>query len=503
VSAASESEVLDAGGPQSPASPPAPLRSPFRFHLRADAATADRRAPAALPLAPGHPHERALVREGLHRRALIVADALAALLATTIALAVAGVAPGPLAIVAVPIIVFINKAAGLYDREELLLHKTTLGEVPALVQLSAVFTLITWLGNEGLAVTDLVAREVLLLWAGVLGLLIAGRVAARALARRFATVERCLLVGSSRDIRVVATKLAGSRAKATVVATVDLVPGGSRIDARTVGELLEFHRVDRVIVAPLDSDHAELMDLIRVAQASGRRVTMVPRLFEVVGSAVAFDEIDGLTLLGVRFAILPRSSRVLKRAFDLFGATLAIVCTAPLMALIALAIRLDSPGPVLFRQVRVGRDGKAFRILKFRSMVARAEELKPQLAYLNEAPGLFKIAADPRITRFGRFLRRSALDELPQLFNVWRGEMSLVGPRPLIVDEDARITGFDRFRLRLTPGMTGPWQVLGSTRIPIQEMLAIDYLYVAGWTLWTDVKLLLRTIPLVLSRRGM
>jgi lipopolysaccharide/colanic/teichoic acid biosynthesis glycosyltransferase len=135
-------------------------------------------------------------------------------------------------------------------------------------------------------------------------------------------------------------------------------------------------------------------------------------------------------------------------------------------------------------------------------MVAAAEELKPQFSYLNEAPGLFKIAADPRVTRVGRMLRRSALDELPQLFNVWRGEMSLVGPRPLIVDEDAKITGFDRFRLRLTPGMTGPWQVLGSSRIPIQEMLAIDYLYVASWTLWTDVKLLLRTIPLVLARRG-
>jgi exopolysaccharide biosynthesis polyprenyl glycosylphosphotransferase len=500
VSAAPESEVLEEGGAPSLGSAPAPLRSPFRFHLRV--AAADRRAPAVLPLAPGRPHERALAREGLHRRALIVADALAALLATTIALGVAGVAPGLASLLAIPTIVFIHKAAGLYDREELLLHKTTLGEVPSLLQLSALFTLITWLGDEGLAVTDLAAREVLLLWAAVFGLLIAGRVAARALARRFATVERCLLVGSPRDVAVVGAKLAGSRAKATVVATVGLAPGVSRIDADTFRETLRARRVDRVIVAPLDSDHAELMEMIRVAQATGVRVTMVPRLFEVVGSAVAFDEIDGLTLLGVRFASLPRSSRVLKRAFDLFGATLAIVCTAPLMAVIALAIRLDSPGPVLFRQVRVGRDGRPFRILKFRSMVAGAEELKPQVLNLNEVEGLFKIAADPRVTRVGRMLRRSALDELPQLFNVWRGEMSLVGPRPLIVDEDAKITGFDRFRLRLTPGMTGPWQVLGSTRIPIKEMLAIDYLYVAGWTLWTDVKILLRTIPLVVARRG-
>jgi lipopolysaccharide/colanic/teichoic acid biosynthesis glycosyltransferase len=135
-------------------------------------------------------------------------------------------------------------------------------------------------------------------------------------------------------------------------------------------------------------------------------------------------------------------------------------------------------------------------------MVNDAETLKPSLAHLNEAGGMFKIPADPRVTRVGRWLRATRLDELPQLLNVLRGSMSLVGPRPLVVDEDAMITGLDRSRLRLTPGMTGHWQVLGATRIPMQEMVAIDYLYVANWSLWTDVKLLLRTIPLVLSRTG-
>ena len=124
------------------------------------------------------------------------------------------------------------------------------------------------------------------------------------------------------------------------------------------------------------------------------------------------------------------------------------------------------------------------------------------MAHLNAADGLFKIADDPRLTRVGRLIRRWRLDELPQLFNVWRGDMSLVGPRPLVADEDARITGLDRSRLRLTPGMTGHWQVLGSTRVPMQEMVAIDYLYVANWSLWTDVKLLLRTIRLVASGAG-
>jgi lipopolysaccharide/colanic/teichoic acid biosynthesis glycosyltransferase len=150
----------------------------------------------------------------------------------------------------------------------------------------------------------------------------------------------------------------------------------------------------------------------------------------------------------------------------------------------------------------VGRDGKHFEIFKFRTMVPEAEVLKSDLVHLNETEGLFKIADDPRITRAGRLLRRTALDELPQLFNVWRGEMSLVGPRPLVTDEDAKIEGLDRSRLHLTPGMTGDWQILGSVRTPLHEMVGIDYLYVANWSLWTDLKIMLRTIPYMLARRG-
>jgi lipopolysaccharide/colanic/teichoic acid biosynthesis glycosyltransferase len=172
--------------------------------------------------------------------------------------------------------------------------------------------------------------------------------------------------------------------------------------------------------------------------------------------------------------------------------------------LIALAIKLDSRGPVLFQQQRVGRHGERFRMLKFRTMVDEAEQLKAGLSDRNEAhDGLFKIADDPRVTRVGRLLRASALDELPQLLNVVRGEMSLVGPRPLVIEEDQRIEGWHRRRLELTPGMTGQWQILGATRVPLREMVAIDYLYVANWSLWTDVKILLRTVPHVLGRRGM
>jgi exopolysaccharide biosynthesis polyprenyl glycosylphosphotransferase len=226
-------------------------------------------------------------------------------------------------------------------------------------------------------------------------------------------------------------------------------------------------------------------------------------MLEVVGSSVEFDHLDGLTMLGVRRFGLSRSSHVLKRGFDLIGASLILAAGAPVMLAIAAAIRLDSRGPVFFRQTRVGKDGKRFEMLKFRSMVVDADARKESLRHLNETVGLFKIENDPRITRVGRFLRRTSLDELPQLFNVWRGEMSLVGPRPLVVDEDAQVHGFDRSRLHLTPGMTGHWQILGSARIPMDEMVGIDYLYVANWSLWTDVKILIRTIPYVFASRGM
>jgi lipopolysaccharide/colanic/teichoic acid biosynthesis glycosyltransferase len=201
---------------------------------------------------------------------------------------------------------------------------------------------------------------------------------------------------------------------------------------------------------------------------------------------------------------LTRSSGAVKRAFDIVGAGLILIMLAPLLAAIAIAIKLDSRGSVFFRQRRMGRNGVPFEMLKFRTMVDGADAQRSALAGDNEAGGgLFKIKDDPRITGVGKRLRQISLDELPQLFNVVRGDMSLVGPRPLVLDEDDRIEGWRRSRLELPPGMTGPWQVFGSARIPLHEMVKIDYLYGANWSLWLDVKTLLRTVPFVLGRRGL
>jgi lipopolysaccharide/colanic/teichoic acid biosynthesis glycosyltransferase len=209
-------------------------------------------------------------------------------------------------------------------------------------------------------------------------------------------------------------------------------------------------------------------------------------------------------MLGVHRFGLSRSSRLVKRATDVAGALLALFMVAPIMGIFALLIKLDSPGPVFFRQLRVGRNGQPFEMIKFRSMRPGADEEKAELERLNQAgDGMFKVSADPRITRVGRLLRRYSLDELPQLLNVLHGEMSLVGPRPLVLDEDKRIEGWHRRRLHLTPGMTGPWQVLGDTRVPLRDMVGIDYLYAANWSLWTDAKVLARTVGHVLAGRGL
>jgi len=267
--------------------------------------------------------------------------------------------------------------------------------------------------------------------------------------------------------------------------------------------VLARHRVDRVVICPHGGDSGAMLDTIRLVKGLGAKVSVMPRLFEVVGSSVEWDSIGGLTLLGLRRYDLTTSSAFLKRSLDVCGASLALLVCAPLMASIAAAVKVSSRGPVFFRQPRVGRGGRNFHMLKFRTMYDGADRQKEALLDRNEADGFFKISNDPRVTPLGRLLRRTSLDELPQLFNVLRGEMSLVGPRPLVVEEDSRIEGWYRRRLDITPGMTGAWQVLGSSRVPMSDMVTIDYLYRTNWSLWLDLKILLRTVPHVVLRRGL
>jgi exopolysaccharide biosynthesis polyprenyl glycosylphosphotransferase len=354
-------------------------------------------------------------------------------------------------------------------------------------------------------------REAIALFVVLFAGLMAGRVAARRLSGEIMPPERCLFIGPADEAMRFRDKIESDHAtNAKLVAQIELhhaspwaapaVAEHSLADAR---ELVRRLEIQRVIIAPHAAGGGDMLDLMRTFGAIGVRVSVIPAMLQVVGSAVEFDDVHGVAVLGVRAFSLSRSSRFIKRIFDVAGASAALVLFSPLFVSLALLVKLTSHGPVFFRQERVGRGGRTFKLFKFRSMVADAEERKADLAVHNQAAeGFFKIADDPRITRVGRVLRRTNLDELPQLINVLRGEMSLVGPRPLIPQEDKRVVGWHRRRLELTPGITGHWQVLGSSRVPLDEMVAIDYLYVANWSLWTDLKLLLRTVPHVLTGRG-
>ena len=442
-----------------------------------------------------------LRRESIHRRLLGTADAFAAMVALAVTLAIVGTEEPALAgLAAIPLVVVLFKVAGLYDRDQLRLVHSTLDEVPVLAQLTGLYALSIAIGGPLLLHGSLSGQDIAVLWLASFVAVLAGRIGARALAARASVPERCLVIGDATQAGRIRAKLSSSRAHARVIATLPLV--GDDVSGlgtpESLRRLVIELQVHRIVIAPATTDAGGVVELIRMAKAAGARVSVLPRMLEVVGSAVELEDVDGLTMLGVRPFGLPRSSRMLKRGFDLVATSVGLLVVGPVIAAIALAIRLDSKGPVFFRQVRVGRDGRHFMIVKFRSMIVGADAQKDGLRALNEVgDGMFKISADPRVTRVGTLLRRTSLDELPQLFNVLRGDMSLVGPRPLVTDEDAQVLGLDRSRLHLTPGMTGPWQVLGA-RVPMQEMVGLDYLYVTSWSLWLDVKVLMRTVRHVL-----
>jgi exopolysaccharide biosynthesis polyprenyl glycosylphosphotransferase len=472
---------------------------------------ARRSAPSEGGIREGQRSAAALRRDALHRRLLATADVAAAGLALNLAIILGGHTPTFAVVAVMPLVVLVSKITGLYDRDEHVLRKTTLDEAPAIFHVVTAYTLLVWMLDGTFADGALSKGSVALLWVALLGGVIAFRALARRAAMSLSRPERCLAIGKEDEAREVAEKFAArSHSRAVLVGRVPLGRELKRQrsdDTLGVFDDLDFiirkHAIDRVIVCPTIEGSGQMLDTIRMVKALGVKVSMVPRLLDVVGSSVEFDDFGGMTLLGLRRYDLTKSSAFLKRSLDLFGAGLGLLVLAPLLAVVAVAIKATSPGPVFFRQRRIGRCGEAFDMLKFRTMYDGADRQKAALRERNEASGLFKIENDPRCTPVGRRLRRASLDELPQLINVLRGEMSLVGPRPLVGEEDASIRGWRRRRLDVAPGMTGAWQVLGSSRVPLRDMVTIDYLYRANWSLWLDIKILLRTIPHVIGRRGM
>jgi len=453
----------------------------------------------------------AFKRATVYRLALACADLLAAGVATLLVWKTMAAGHSPLILLAIPAIVLLGKIIGTYDRRDVLLRKATLDEAPTLFQLATLYTLIVWV-ISGAVVPGAPDRLTwLVVWPILFSLLVLFRAGAHRLARSFTPSERCLVVGDERQCEWLQLGLERQRAvHATVIAhavpadrtTTESEPV-ALLSTDWMPPLVRRFSIDRIIIVPGAADDDGVATIIDAATSLGLKVSVVANALRLVGASAEFGDLQGVPLLSVGPRRLSRPSQVLKRALDVAGSAIGLLLLAPFLTAIALIIKLDSTGPAFFRQRRIGRHGASFEMVKFRTMVADAEQQKHALHHLNQRDGLFKIAEDPRVTRIGRWLRRTAVDELPQLLNVLRGEMSLVGPRPLVNEEDKRIEGWRRRRLQLTPGMTGNWQILGSTRVSLDELVEIDYLYVTNWSLWLDLKILLRTIPFVVNGRGL
>ena len=321
--------------------------------------------------------------------------------------------------------------------------------------------------------------------------------------------RRALLVGPARKIEAVAQALSGlSRTRVDIVGYIS--PGPCRENGlRSLGGLedvphvVDTERVQEVIIADADFAQHEAVELVDVCHRRGVSVLVAPSTMEVLLDRAQFVPGESVPLFTLRPPVFEGIDYAVKRTVDLLLAAAGLIVLAPLMLIIALAVKLSSRGPVIYRSVRPGIAGKPFDCLKFRTMRQHAEELQAELERLNEKSGaIFKIQQDPRLTPVGRALRRLSLDELPQLVNVIRGEMSMVGPRPLPMRDFERLDEWHKKRYLVLPGITGLWQVSGRSELDFDDLVRLDFLYLERWSVLLDLSILLKTIPAVLSRRG-
>jgi len=318
--------------------------------------------------------------------------------------------------------------------------------------------------------------------------------------------RRAVLVGSGSNIQAVSHALGDSREiepYGFVARTPVPLMDGLR-DFRSLEQLeRHFDAIDEVLITDADFPQEEAVELVDRCHRHGVRVRVAPSTMEILMDSVEYVPGQALPLFELKPPVFEGVDWLVKRTFDLIGAAALSLVLAPVMGLAALAIKLTSRGPVLYRSMRPGTGGRDFRCLKFRTMVAGAEHLQETLEAQNEVSGaIFKMKADPRVTAVGRFLRRWSLDELPQLINVLRGEMSLVGPRPLPRRDYERLEDWHRKRYLVLPGMTGLWQVSGRSELDFDELVRLDFLYLERWSVFLDLTILLKTIPAVIRARG-
>ncbi|MHB8059242.1 MAG: sugar transferase [Gaiellaceae bacterium] len=411
-----------------------------------------------------------------------------------------------------PLWVMVGYLYGLYSHDDERTDHTTVDDFGGVFHLVTIGTCVTFFAGSLSGMIDPSRNKMAVFWLAAVAFVSLTRSIGRAACRSSASyLQNTLVIGNGVTDLIASKVQRHPEYGLKLVGVVDERPraeGAADIPffstLAAVPLLVRTLAVERVIIALPSSERERVLHLIRELRELNTQIDVVPYYYEALSSSMDIHSIEGLPLLGLRPAHLEKSSIVLKRAMDITLSGLGIIAIAPLFCLIAVAIKLDSRGPVLFRQLRMGHKGETFKIFKFRSMQlgadARREELRHLSKYASDDgdPYLLKIADDPRVTRVGGFLRRHSLDELPQLLNVFAGKMSMVGPRPLPLDEDSFVTEWARHRLDLKPGITGPWQVLGRHEIPFDEMVELDYRYVTSWSLVNDLKLTLKTIPVLM-----
>lgn len=404
---------------------------------------------------------------------------------------------------------------GLYQRDDARVAHTTIDEVVHIFHMVTVCTWGFFVVSDLTGVAQPQIAKLALFWLLATALVPLGRVVVRNYARSTPWFRQSVIIVGAGDVgQTLAEKLIRHPEYGLeVIGFVDAEPKEQRASLEhlmilgipeNLPAIINEHEADRLIIAFSRDAQRDVLDILRSLKNVRVQIDIVPRYFEIISTRTGMSSIEGVPVLGLGQRELSKTARFVKRTVDIVVGSLALIVLSPLLIGIALAIWFDDRGSAFFRQPRIGADGRPFSIYKFRTMVRGADGQKQTVANLNKHalngdPRMFKIPADPRITRMGGFLRRRSLDELPQLFNVLKGDMSLVGPRPLIPEEAHYVGSWGRGRLDLKPGMTGLWQTLGRSEIPFDEMVRLDYLYVTSWSLWCDLKLLCQTVPLVLG----
>lgn len=320
--------------------------------------------------------------------------------------------------------------------------------------------------------------------------------------------RRAMLVGTGEHIEAVAHALGEKQGPISIVGFVSLTPrpdNGLRSlgSLEDIGRIVERHKLDEVIIADPAFPQQEAVELVDACHQRGVRVHVAPSTMEILIHRAEFVPGQSVPLFELKPPVFEGVDFAMKRAFDVVVASLLLLVLSPIMAGMALAVRFTSRGPILYRSIRPGIGGAPFACLKFRTMYRDADERQRELERLNEASGaIFKIKDDPRVTPIGRLLRRYSLDELPQLLNVLKGEMSLVGPRPLPLRDFERLESWHKKRYLVTPGITGLWQVSGRSDLDFDDLVRLDFLYLERWSPFLDLTILVKTIPAVLMKKG-